>query len=50
MEAAAGAQNVKATRIAVRNSTEIEPSINAFSTEPDGGIIVVPPVGALPSK
>jgi putative ABC transport system substrate-binding protein len=49
IEAAAGLHNVKAMRIAVRNSTEIEPAIKAFATEPGGGIIVVPPVGALPS-
>lgn len=33
----------------MRNSTEIEPAISAFATEPDDGIIVVPPLGALAS-
>src|SRR5215472_11401945 len=45
IEAAAGPHNVKAMRIGVRNSAEIEPAINAFATETDGGIIPLPPVG-----
>jgi putative ABC transport system substrate-binding protein len=49
IEAAAARYRVNAIRIVVRNSAEIEQAINAFATEPDGGIIVVPPVGALPS-
>ena len=49
IEEAAVRYSVKAVRIVVRNSAEIEPAIDAFATEPDGGIIVVPPVGLLPS-
>jgi putative tryptophan/tyrosine transport system substrate-binding protein len=49
IEAAAARYSVKAIRIIVRNSAEIAPAIDAFATEPDGGIIVVPPVQILPS-
>jgi putative tryptophan/tyrosine transport system substrate-binding protein len=50
IEEAAVRYSVKAVRIVVRNSAEIEPAIDAFATEPDGGIMVVPPVGILPSS
>jgi putative ABC transport system substrate-binding protein len=50
IEAAAVQYSVKAMRIVVRDSAEIAPAIDAFATEPDGGIIVVPPVGLLPSS
>jgi putative ABC transport system substrate-binding protein len=49
IEAAAARYSVKAMRIGVGNSAEIAPAIDAFATEPDGGIIVVPPVPILPS-
>jgi len=47
--AAAARYGVKTMRIVVRSSAEIEPAIDAFATEPDGGIIAVPPVAGLPS-
>jgi putative ABC transport system substrate-binding protein len=50
IEAAAVRYSVKTVRIVVRNSAEIEPAINAFATEPNGGIIPVPPLGVLPSS
>jgi putative ABC transport system substrate-binding protein len=49
IEAAATRHGVKALRIVVRNSAEIESAIDAFAAEPDGGIITVPPVAGLPS-
>jgi putative tryptophan/tyrosine transport system substrate-binding protein len=49
IEAAAAQYGVKAIRIAVHNGAEIESTIDAFATEPDGGIIVVPPVSILPA-
>jgi len=49
IEAAATRYGVKAMRIVVRNSAEIERAIDAFATDPDGGIIAVPPVVTLPS-
>ena len=49
IEAAAARYSVKTVRIGVRTSAEIEPAIDAFATEPDGGIIAVPPVAGLPS-
>ena len=49
IEAAAARYGVKTMRIVVRSSAEIEPAIDAFATEPDGGIIAVPPVAGLPS-
>jgi putative tryptophan/tyrosine transport system substrate-binding protein len=49
IEAAAARYSVKAIRIVARNSAEIAPAIDAFATEPDSGIIVVPPVQILPS-
>jgi putative ABC transport system substrate-binding protein len=49
IETAAARYGVSAIRIVVRNSAEIEPAINAFATEPDGAIIVVPPVQIIPS-
>jgi putative ABC transport system substrate-binding protein len=49
IEVAAAQYDVKAIRIVVHNSAEIESAIHAFATEPDGGIIVVPAVQILPS-
>jgi hypothetical protein len=43
---AAAQYSVKAMRIVVHNSAEIAPAIDAFATEPDGGIIVVPPAAS----
>jgi putative tryptophan/tyrosine transport system substrate-binding protein len=49
IEAAAARHGVKVMRIVVRNTAEIEPAINAFAAEPNSGIFVVPPLGALPA-
>ena len=49
IEAAAARYSVKAMRIGVRDSAEIAPAIDAFATEPDGGVIVEPVVSILPS-
>jgi putative ABC transport system substrate-binding protein len=43
IEAAAASLAVKAIKTPVRNATEIGPAIDAFATEPNGGLIVVPP-------
>ena len=47
VEAAAARYSVKAMRIGVRDSAEIAPAIDAFATEPDGGVIVEPVVSSL---
>src|SRR5262249_22196647 len=49
IEAAAARYSVKAPRTVARNSAEVEPAIDAFATEPDSALIVVPPVLVLPS-
>jgi putative ABC transport system substrate-binding protein len=48
IEAAAAMLDVKAVRIPVLNSEEIENAVGKFASEPNGGLIVVPPglVGA----
>jgi putative ABC transport system substrate-binding protein len=43
IDAAAKAMAVQAIRTPVRNSADIERAINAFATEPNGGLIQVPP-------
>jgi len=43
IESAAAALAVKAIRIPARSATEIEHAIEAFATEPNGGLILVPP-------
>jgi len=43
IEAAATTIAVKTIRTPVHNATEIEPTIDAFAAEPNGGLIVVPP-------
>ena len=43
IEAAAAALDVKAIRIPIRGAAEIERAIKAFATEPNGGLILVPP-------
>jgi putative ABC transport system substrate-binding protein len=43
IEAAAAALNVKAIRIPIHSAAEIERAIKAFATEPNGGLILVPP-------
>src|SRR5215813_11604059 len=43
IEAAAAALSVKAIRTPVRGATEIERAIDALVTEPNGGLILVPP-------
>jgi putative ABC transport system substrate-binding protein len=44
IEAAAAESAVKAIRIPVRNATEFERAVEAFAAEPNGGLIVLPPV------
>jgi putative tryptophan/tyrosine transport system substrate-binding protein len=48
IEAAAGRSGVRAIRIAVRDRAEIAPALDAFAAEPDGAIIPVAPIGAIP--
>jgi peptidoglycan/LPS O-acetylase OafA/YrhL len=48
IEAAVARYSGMVVRIVVRDSAEIAPAIEAFATEPDGCIIAVPRVGALP--
>jgi putative ABC transport system substrate-binding protein len=43
VEAAAAALSTRTIRAAVRSSAEVERAIGAFATEPNGGLIVVPP-------
>jgi putative tryptophan/tyrosine transport system substrate-binding protein len=43
VEATAAQHAVRAIRIPVRNTTEIEHAIEAFAVEPNGGLIVPPP-------
>jgi putative tryptophan/tyrosine transport system substrate-binding protein len=43
IEAAAAQYAVKAIRTPVRNAIEIESALDAFATEPSGGLVVVPP-------
>jgi putative ABC transport system substrate-binding protein len=49
IEGAAARLGVKPIRTIVRDSAEIGPGLDAFAAEPNGGIIPVPPVPALPS-
>jgi putative ABC transport system substrate-binding protein len=44
IEAAAVKSAVKAVRIPVRNASEFEHAVEAFAVEPNGGLIVLPPV------
>jgi putative tryptophan/tyrosine transport system substrate-binding protein len=48
IEATAAHLGVKAVRIAARDSAELGPSLETFAVEPDGGVIPVPPVTAIP--
>jgi putative ABC transport system substrate-binding protein len=43
IEASAGAYGVEAVRTPARNADEIERAISTFATEPNGGLLVVPP-------
>jgi putative tryptophan/tyrosine transport system substrate-binding protein len=43
IETSAAAYDVKAVRIAARNTAEIERGIDKFAAEPNGGLVVVPP-------
>src|SRR5262245_49621755 len=48
IEAAAAKLGVQAVRITVRNSADMASAVDEFAIEPNGGIIPVPPIGALP--
>ena len=43
IEASAAAYGVQAVRMPARNADEIERAISTFATEPNGGLLVVPP-------
>ena len=43
IEASAAAYGVQAVRTPARNADEIEQAISTFATEPNGGLLVVPP-------
>jgi putative tryptophan/tyrosine transport system substrate-binding protein len=47
IRAAADAYHVKAIRTPARNAEEIERSISAFASKPNGGLLVVPPTPAF---
>jgi putative ABC transport system substrate-binding protein len=48
IEQAAARYGIKAVRIAVRDSAEIVPALDAFAVEPNGGVIPLPPIAVLP--
>ena len=50
IEKAAPVVGVTASKLAVRNLAEIGPSLDAFAAEPNGGLVVVPPLLAGPQR
>jgi putative ABC transport system substrate-binding protein len=48
IEEGAARYGIKATKLDIRESADITPALDTFAREPNGGVIPIPPIAALP--